>query len=601
MFDSIVRHKRLLLLILGLLVLIQVTSYYWITRINEQIETLRDQNIAQTLSRDVHHQIGEKQAASTAIALTLANDVSHLLAEHNDVQYQAFNNLINQITQKSNYKNLWVQVMNPEGGIVYRNWTQVETNDAPISELKLLQAPKKNITTDSFDLTIRITTPIFHQKKRMGFLCLISHFNSIQHYFEGKDIQTLAVVPPELAQTMQHPFSKHHKDGFYIANLNPNPALMKQITGEDLQRWTSQNARPSIWQDKLVVAIPLRNLNQKQQGTLLAFYPLEATHHLDAGAELLATKNITLIANITLTLLLLSGLVTFLIKSQRDYFQRIINAEEEIVLVSNGELLIDANQQLYNYFDDFHRNKRSCICDYFVEEDGFLQKYMDDQLWLNYLLTHPNDIHKAKCVLHGETFIFRLKAHPFLPDSHLAVVVLVDITELEALNHRLLELSRIDELTQIGNRRFFNDYMEQQIALAKRHRHPLSLISFDIDHFKKVNDVYGHQTGDLALQTVVDTLSEQLRESDVFFRVGGEEFMIVLSHHPVKQAYDIAERLRKCVERIQEKSLPRLTISLGVAELGPHETLEELLHRIDEALYQAKSEGRNCVLLAKTP
>ncbi|QAB16164.1 sensor domain-containing diguanylate cyclase [Hydrogenovibrio thermophilus] len=598
MFDSIVRHKRLLLLTLGLLVLIQITSYYWISRINEQIETLRHQNIVQTLSQDLYHQISEKQAASTAIALTLANDVSHLLAEHNDVQYQAFNDLIAQITQKSNYKNLWVQVMDSDGDIVYRNWTKESTNDAPVSELKLLQAPRKDIITDSFDLTIRITTPIFHQKLRVGFLCLISHFNSIQRYFEGKHIQTLAVVPPELAQTMQHPFSEHRKGGFYIANLDPNPTLMKQITGADLHRWTSQNARPTVWQDKLVVAIPLRNLNKAPQGTLLAFYPLEATHRLDAGAELLTTKNITLIANITLTLLLLSGLVTFLIKKQRDYFQRIINAEEEIVLVSNGERLIDANQQLYNHFDNFRTDKRDCICDYFVEEDGFLQKYMGDQLWLDYLLEHRNDIHRAKCVLHGETYIFKLKAHTLLPGSNLAVVVLVDITELEALSEQLLEQSRIDELTQIGNRRFFNDYMEQQISLAKRHRHPLSLIFFDIDHFKKVNDVYGHQTGDVALRTVVDTLSTQLRESDVFFRVGGEEFMIVLAHHPLNQAKEIAERLRKRVERIQEASLPHLTISLGVAELDTHETLEQLLHRIDLALYEAKSNGRNCVCTA---
>ncbi|KUJ73894.1 hypothetical protein AVO42_00275 [Thiomicrospira sp. XS5] len=601
MFDSIVRHKRLLLLTLGLLILIQVASYYWISRINEQIETLRHQNIAQMLSQDIHHQIREKQAASTAIALTLANDVSHLLADHNDGQYHAFNDLIAQITQKSNYKNLWVQVMNAEGRIVYRNWTEVDTNDAPISELKLLQSPRKDIATDSFDLTIRITTPIFHLKDRVGFLCLVSHFNSIQRYFEAKNIQTLAVVPPELAQTIQHPFSEHRKGGFYIANLNPNPTLMKQITAKDLQRWTHENAQPTVWQDKLVISVPLRNLNKTSQGTLLAFYPLEAAHHLDAGSELLTTKNITLIANITLTLLLLSGLVTFLIKKQRDYFQRIINAEEEIVLVSNGERLIDANQQLYNYFENFRTNKRGCICDYFVAEEGFLQKYMDNQLWLNYLLERPNDTHRAKCVLHGKTFIFKLKAHAFLPDSDLAVVVLVDITELEALNQRLLEQSRVDELTQIGNRRFFNNYMEQQIALAKRHRHPLSLIFFDIDHFKQVNDVYGHQTGDVALRTVVDTLSAQLRESDVFFRVGGEEFMIVLAHHPLNQATEIAERLRKRVERIQEESLPHLTISLGVAELDVHETLEQLLHRIDQALYEAKSSGRNCVSSAKPP
>lgn len=601
MFDSIVRHKRPLLLVLGLVILVQVSSYYWIKQIDEQIETFRHQNIAQTLSKDVYRQINEKQAASTAIALTLDNDVSHLLAEHNDIQHQAFNRLITQLTQKSNYKNLWVQVMNPKGGIVYRNWTKEETNDISVSGLQRLQAPRKDIATDAFDLTIRITTPIFHQKKRVGFLSLISHFNSIQRYFEGKNIQTLAIVPPKLAQTMQHPFSKHHKDGFYIANLNPSPALMKQITGEDLKHWTRPNTQPIVWENKLVVAIPLQSLEKAPQGTLLAFYPLVAPLQTDITSELLATKNIALIANITLTLLLLSGLATFLLKKQRDYFQRIINAEEEIVLVSNGERLIDANQQLYNYFENFRTDKRGCICDYFVEEDGFVQKYMDGQPWLNYLLENPNQVHKVKCQLKGETYIFKLQAHLFLPNSDLAVVILVDITELETLNHRLLELSRVDELTQIGNRRFFNDYMEQQIALAKRHRHPLSLISFDIDHFKKVNDVYGHPTGDLALQTVVDTLSEQLRESDVFFRVGGEEFMIVLAHHPIRQAYDIAERLRKCVERIQEKSLPHLTISLGVAQLIPGETLQQLLHRIDEALYRAKSNGRNCVSSANSP
>lgn len=600
MSATLLRHRSLLLTALGVFIAIQVISHYWTQRLDSQIEQVRYQNLAHIITQDFHHQIQEKQAASTAIALTLANDVSHLLAENTPLQKNAFNRLIAEITQKSNYKNLWIQLIDVQGHSVYRNWTTQSHGALHLNSLPTADSPsqvtyQKDILTNRYDLVIQVTAPIYHQQKPVGYLRLISHFNSIQRYFEGKGIQSLAVVPPQQATRIQHPFSPHSLGGYYIANLTPNPALLNEITPENLQAWTNRPFTRLTSQNTLTVSIPIFNQADDLQGYFLVFYPLDISHQVNTELTLNSTQNLIQTVNISLSLLLLAGLVIFILNQQRDYFQRIINAEEEIVLVSTGDRMIDANQQLYNYFNTFRHNKNSCICDYFEPGDGYLQKQMGDQNWLEHLLNHPNEVHKAKCLLQDRIYIFKLKAHAFDAHQKLAVVILVDITELEQLNHRLLEQSRIDELTQIGNRRFFNGFIEREVRLAQQQGYPLSLIFFDIDHFKRVNDDYGHQIGDVALKTVARAVSKQLRDSDIFFRIGGEEFMIVLAHHPLEDAQRIAERLRKRVESLQDPKLPRLTISLGVSQLAQNETLDQLLSRTDEALYQAKSDGRNCV------
>jgi len=166
-------------------------------------------------------------------------------------------------------------------------------------------------------------------------------------------------------------------------------------------------------------------------------------------------------------------------------------------------------------------------------------------------------------------------------------------------NTRLFTLATTDGLTGACTIRYFRTLLENEYSRSLRFKHQLSLILSDIDHFKKVNDTYGHQTGDLILRDVSSALRKGCRDIDVVGRYGGEEFIIMLPETPRDSALVLAERLRKEIERHVSKDADgkqyRVTISMGVSSLTGKESQEELIKLADTALYKAKETGRNRV------
>lgn len=158
-----------------------------------------------------------------------------------------------------------------------------------------------------------------------------------------------------------------------------------------------------------------------------------------------------------------------------------------------------------------------------------------------------------------------------------------------------------DPLTDTGNRIAMDQILQREVDLAKRNLQPLSLLMLDLDHFKQVNDTYGHSAGDEVLKAVVGTIKHLLRNVDMVFRYGGEEFLVLLSGTPAEAANMVGERLRQAVEDLQcvaEGQAIELSISIGCASLLPSETVESLLRRADDALYAAKRNGRNRIAMA---
>jgi diguanylate cyclase (GGDEF)-like protein len=158
-------------------------------------------------------------------------------------------------------------------------------------------------------------------------------------------------------------------------------------------------------------------------------------------------------------------------------------------------------------------------------------------------------------------------------------------------------LATVDGLTGLRNRRWLDDAFTRQLERAVRTGQPVTLVMIDLDHFKKLNDEYGHLIGDAVLGRVGELLTAGLRPHDLLARFGGEEFAVLLPGMGVNASLAIAERLRVSVERDArvngETPLPKTTISLGLAESRPDETLSSLLVRADGALYRAKRAGRN--------
>ena len=180
--------------------------------------------------------------------------------------------------------------------------------------------------------------------------------------------------------------------------------------------------------------------------------------------------------------------------------------------------------------------------------------------------------------------------------------VAVNKRQLESANTKLQELALRDGLTGLLNRRYWESCLEREFARHQRYDNPVSLVIFDIDHFKRVNDTYGHQTGDEVIRSVAEITSRLARETDFAGRYGGEEFVVLLPGTHLEGAAQFAERLRQAVEQqvLDYQGSPlSYTISLGVATISDDmANYQILLERADKALYASKEQGRNRVTLA---
>lgn len=164
-----------------------------------------------------------------------------------------------------------------------------------------------------------------------------------------------------------------------------------------------------------------------------------------------------------------------------------------------------------------------------------------------------------------------------------------------------LQTALRDPLTETGNRVAMTQTLQREVDMARRNLQPLSVLMVDIDHFKQINDKHGHSIGDEALKAVANALKDSLRNVDMVFRYGGEEFLVLLSNTSREAASMVGERLRMAVMGIQylvENRTIELSVSLGCASLLPGESMESLLRRADSALYVSKREGRNRLSMA---
>ena len=246
-----------------------------------------------------------------------------------------------------------------------------------------------------------------------------------------------------------------------------------------------------------------------------------------------------------------------------------------------------------------------------IVEDTYTHEYWKDyknlvqsaglhSCWSEPIISSDGDIMGTFAIYHTV---------PSLPDktdierisfaANLAAVAIENKKVREELERRAYH----DYLTGLANRRHFFERAEEEIARRSRHGGALSVLMFDIDHFKQINDFYGHSTGDLVLKKVAQITLETLREIDLVGRIGGEEFAVLLSQTGLDEAVRVAERLRISIEKseivLNEGLPPHFSVSFGVTEAGARNiNIDTLLNRADKALYEAKESGRNRVCVA---
>ena len=177
-----------------------------------------------------------------------------------------------------------------------------------------------------------------------------------------------------------------------------------------------------------------------------------------------------------------------------------------------------------------------------------------------------------------------------------------DNSASKKLENELISLSRIDGLTEVYNRKYFMDKTRESISQIMRYHRPATFLMMDLDQFKKINDMYGHQVGDATLTAFSQACREEIRETDVLGRLGGEEFALFLPETALPQALVLAERIRAATADLKipfGDQFIRVTVSIGLTELKADElSLSSIMHRADLAMYQAKEKGRNRVVVS---
>jgi len=294
-------------------------------------------------------------------------------------------------------------------------------------------------------------------------------------------------------------------------------------------------------------------------------------------------------------------IVNYCLSQYRKNLISFIHLNSNITLLSSKDKIISINKVGLDFFGyasiEELTDEHSSISDFFIETHGCINKHTYGKNWLAKLANSPKDHFTVN--MRGEvdniSQFFHIKVSR-MKHSPTYLISLNNISNLVREREEIRNIADHDALTNIYNRVKFNSMFSEIIDSSLRHDEDFSIILFDIDHFKNVNDTYGHNVGDKVLVELVTLVKITLRERDVFARWGGEEFVILSQRTNLKQAEQLANRLRKDVESYSFEVVKKLTCSFGVSQYRAGNSKNELFQRVDEALYEAKDRGRNQVV-----
>ncbi len=294
------------------------------------------------------------------------------------------------------------------------------------------------------------------------------------------------------------------------------------------------------------------------------------------------------------------------VKLHKNYhkLKTILDTQENMIVITDGTQIADVNKKVLEFFgysslQHLLRN-HTCICDFFIRHREYfhLGCVPEGEKWIDYITTLPVKERVVTMVgVNMEAKAFQVNISKY-DNKGSAIISFTDVTEMVIREKILRYKAQHDRLTDIFNRQKLDEVLEKICGFSTRRKEETGVILFDIDHFKSINDTYGHATGDKVLQVLAQTVKKLIREEDIFGRWGGEEFLIILRHASLENSYKKAQQLREAVEEISREDIPPFTASFGVTQIIPGDSPESLLKRVDIALYKAKSEGRNRVVLS---
>lgn len=281
----------------------------------------------------------------------------------------------------------------------------------------------------------------------------------------------------------------------------------------------------------------------------------------------------------------------------KEYIRNILDSQEDIVIMTDGKNLQYVNKSFLDFagsgsLEEF-RQDQGCLCHLFIKEERFVHKNDGDDC-IDLEVSESKEGFKVKMfdIRKGMDRVFLGNTKRLPGEEKLYVISFRDITDIENESRRFEYLSVTDSLTEIYNRLKFDNVLESEIQRAKRFKRVFSLVMFDIDQFKDINDTFGHDAGDEFLKELTRGLAKHIRTTDTFARWGGDEFAVLVVETPIEGAVALAEKLRADTETTNF-AFGKVTCSFGVTEFKETDDLASIIKRVDNALYEAKTSGKN--------
>ncbi|QOY53508.1 diguanylate cyclase [Candidatus Sulfurimonas baltica] len=560
--------------------------------------------LANEMQEEVAAMILSKQKATLAMAMSLANDEKLVQDIFNkNIEEDYYKKLISDYREYTQYKNIWVHIIDKDLNSIYKSWSNIKHENIASMRPDLVSVskskkPSYGCSAGLYDLSIKAVIPLFKDDVFIGIIEVISHFNSISKQLKKFDTDSVVVLKKGYSEKLKYPFTATFINSeYYVANFDAPSEILKYLEKKGVQNYFNNSYK--VEDDYLVVSHELKTLNMESLGYYIMFKNRESVSNLDLDFLMFKWFTFTIIIIMSIAIIV-SSYLFYANRREKKYYKNIIDSSTNIVVINDKNTTIDVNRVFFKYFDGYKSLKEfkreyACICDFFVIEDGCVQKSMDGQHWVDYLEQNSTRHNKVKIKYHEKEYYFSVAVSLISVEENHYSVVLADITEQERYRIELEYLTVTDPLTGIKNRRYFNQRLSEEISKSKRYGDQLSIIMCDVDFFKKVNDVHGHIVGDNVLIEYSKLISSLIRDVDIFCRIGGEEFMIILPYTNKKNAEVIAEKLRIEVKN-SNKILP-ITMSFGVTQYVDGEDAEFLYKRVDDALYKAKEAGRDKVVV----
>ncbi len=561
-----------------------------ITYINiEEIESILIKKFIHQTDQKIANEIQLKKTTTLALAIATAQDKrlqEYLQKKRQNLSLLDLSYMLRRYTR---FKNIHFTLLDPQSNIVY----------ATKSCQKLLHLPapyQGDIIRDCYGLHFAALVPLKGDRV-VGYLEVLSQFNSIVKDLKGFGIDAAVVLNKKLsADTKELSLSI---DGYKIVNQNSTQMFLKLLYNFPLEQLLT-SSKPFSIAGKILYRYPLYD----HQGEIIGWVVYAKNRDL-IYANFINRAVLVRLAFLVLLFAAALFVVIYLVEQakakeqqkQLRYLYNILDNLEEIVIITNGKKMEYANRAFFRYFDGFTNIDdfllyHSCICDFFAEEKGFLTAKIENKSWIEYVLEHKNRNIYVKLVYKDKEAIFQVKANKINTDEY--VVIFINVTQEYQKEQELRTMATIDPLTKLYNRYYFEKIAKKKMEEALLTGSFLLFAMIDIDHFKAINDTYGHRVGDEVLKEVAATIRKRFRQSDPIFRIGGEEFLIILQTSSIERVLQLLEELREEIASKDFAMIPKhITISIGVAMYQEGDSVQYLYEKADKALYQAKKEGRN--------